>query len=127
MPPQLRRAQPWSRLFPLAFAVMALAVFLLPLASGAQSSSSLPGDVGLREHGRQVFADKCGTCHDADAAKKLPDGSTLLERLAARQDPQVKLATRLKSMSEQDARGVSLYMEGLIEQFRVAKKTSGQK
>jgi len=111
----------------LAVSAMALALFLLPLASGAQSPSSLPSPVGLREHGRQVFADKCGTCHDADAAKKLPDGSTLLERLAARQDPQVKLATRLKSMSEQDARGVSLYMEGLIEQFRVAKKTSGQK
>jgi mono/diheme cytochrome c family protein len=121
--------QRWSRLFFGLLALMAIsfAVLLLPLSPQAQSPAASPSDAALREQGRQVFTDKCGKCHDADAAKKLPDGSTLLGRLAARQDPQAKLATRLKSMSEQDARGVSLYMEDLIERFRAAEKTSGQK
>jgi mono/diheme cytochrome c family protein len=106
---------------------VAFALLLIPRWSGAQSSATSPSDAALREQGRQVFTAQCGKCHDADAAKKLPDGSTLLERLAARQDPQAKLATRLKSMSEQDARGVSLYMEELIANFRAAQKTSAQK
>jgi mono/diheme cytochrome c family protein len=119
----------WSRLYAgaLALAAVSLALSFAPLSSGAQSPASSPSDAALREHGRQVFTDKCGKCHDADATKKLPDGSTLLERLAARKDPQAKLATRLKSMNEQDARGVALYVEELIERFRAAQKTSAQK
>jgi mono/diheme cytochrome c family protein len=111
----------------LALAAVAIALFLVSLSSSAQSPAASPSDTALREQGRQVFTEKCGKCHDADAAKKLPDGSTLLERLAARQDPQAKLATRLKSMSDQDARGVALYMEGLLARFRAAQKTSAQK
>lgn len=113
--------------YALVLAAFALALFLLPRPSVAQSPASSPNDAALREQGRRVFTDKCGTCHDADAAKKLPDGTTLLERLSARKDPQARLATRLKSMSEQDARGVSLYVQELIERFRAAQKTSAQK
>jgi len=87
----------------------------------------MPSDAALRERGRAVFTERCGTCHDADATKKLSDGSTLLGRLAARKDPQAKLGTRLKSMSEQDARGVSLYMEDLLAHFRTAQSNSAQK
>jgi mono/diheme cytochrome c family protein len=121
--------QPWSRLYAglLGLTAVSFALLMVPLSPRAQSPASSPSDAALREQGRQVFTDKCGKCHDADAAKKLSDGSTLLGRLAARQDPQAKLATRLKSMSEQDARGVSLYMEDLIDRFRAAQKTSGQK
>jgi hypothetical protein len=30
--------------------------------------------------------------HDADASKKLPDGTTLLDRLAKNKDPETRLA-----------------------------------
>jgi len=111
----------------LGLTAVSIAVLLVPLSLQAQSAATSTSDAALREQGRQVFTDKCGKCHNSDAAKKLPDGSTLLERLSARKDPQAKLATRLKSMSEQDARGVSLYMEELIERFRAAEKSSEQK
>jgi mono/diheme cytochrome c family protein len=111
----------------LGLTAVSIAVLLVPLSPHAQSAATSASDAALRDQGRQVFTDKCAKCHDANAAKKLPDGSTLLERLAARKDPQAKLATRLKSMSEQDARGVSLYMEELIERFRAGQKDSVNK
>jgi|SRR5215813_2572332 len=127
--------RPWERLLAGLAGYVALSfVFLLvPLSTSLSSwgqspaRASAPSDSTLRERGRQVFTEKCGSCHDADAAKKLSDGSTLLGRLAARKDPQAKLGTRLKSMSEQDARGVSLYMEDLLARFRAAQPNSVQK
>src|SRR5262249_60992368 len=90
--------------------------------SWAQAPAVSGGDEALLAQGRSVFTARCGSCHDANAAKQLPDGTTLLARLAARKDPQARLATRLKSMSEQDARGVALYMEELIARFRAEQK-----
>ena len=129
MPPQPLTTQRRSRLLVglLGLTAVSIAVLLVPLSPHAQSAATSASDAALRDQGRQVFTDKCAKCHDANAAKKLPDGSTLLERLAARKDPQAKLATRLKSMSEQDARGVSLYMEELIERFRAGQKDSVNK
>ena len=48
----------------------------------------------------------------------------LLKRLAANKDPHARLATRLKSMSEQDGRAVVLYMDDLIAKFRAGQKTA---
>jgi mono/diheme cytochrome c family protein len=103
--------------------VSVAAVLLLVIPQWAQSPSPQPDEAALREQGKQVFVSQCAKCHDADAAKKLHDGSTLLARLAANKDPKARLATRLKSMSEQDGRGVVLYMEDLIARFRAAQKT----
>jgi mono/diheme cytochrome c family protein len=81
---------------PLApLALLAAAVTLLTIPQQAQSPVSASGDAALRERGKQLFTDKCAQCHDADAARKLPDGTTLLGRLAASSDPRVRLATRL--------------------------------
>lgn len=94
------------------------------VSSWAQSPAPQLGDAALREQGKQIFTSRCGKCHDADASKKLPDGTTLLARLAANKDPEARLATRLKSMSEQDGRAVVLYVEDLIVGFRATQKTS---
>jgi mono/diheme cytochrome c family protein len=107
----------------LAFVFIAIA-FLSAIPHRAQTPAPQPADAALREQGKQVFTGRCGKCHDADATKKLPDGTTLLERLAASKDPKALLATRLKSMSEQDGRGVALYMEDLLARVRTAQKTS---
>jgi mono/diheme cytochrome c family protein len=117
----------WVWLVSGALTATSLSIALLVVSRASDAQAPAPGDAALREQGGKVFTEKCGKCHDSDAAKKLPDGSTLLERLAARKDPQARLATRLKSMSEQDARGVSLYLEQLIEQFRVEQTTSVKK
>ena len=60
----------------------------------------------------------CATCHDADARKKLPDGTTLLARLAKNKDPETRLATRLKN--EQERHQVFLYLQPLIERERLS-------
>jgi mono/diheme cytochrome c family protein len=84
---------------------------------------STTDDGALRNLGKQVFTSQCGKCHDADAAKKLPDGSTLLARLAASQDIKARLATRTKKMSAQEAQGVDLYMEDLVARYRAAQSS----
>lgn len=105
-----------------ASAFVAIITALPAIYFWAQSPSPPSNEAALREQGKQVFVSRCGKCHDADAAKKLPDGTTLLARLAANKDPQARLATRLKSMSEQDGRAVVLYMEDLITRFRADKR-----
>jgi mono/diheme cytochrome c family protein len=97
-----------------------LTVFLSS-ALCAQSSPSPSGNETLRDLGKQVFTSQCGKCHDADAAKKLPDGSTLLARLAASKDMKALLSTRTKKMSAQDAQGVHLYVEDLVAKYRASQ------
>ncbi len=72
----------------------------------------------LRWQARAIFTSRCATCHDADASKKLPDGTTLLGRLAKNKDPETRLATRLKN--EQERHQVFLYLQPMIERERVA-------
>jgi mono/diheme cytochrome c family protein len=107
--------------------MIALSVLLTILAWPQSQSSASGGDnASLRDLGKQVFTNRCGKCHDADASKKLADGSTLLSRLAASKDPKALLGTRLKSMSPEDARGVAFYVEELTATFRAAQKTPGR-
>jgi mono/diheme cytochrome c family protein len=105
------------------FALVPGALLLLSaVSSPTQSSPSQAAEASQREIGKQAFTSHCGKCHDADAAKRLPDGTTLLARLAANKDPKARLATRTKSLSEQEARGIDLYMEDLIARFQAAQK-----
>lgn len=68
------------------------------------------------DQGKAVFSAQCGKCHDVDGSKKLPDGTTLLARLAKNKDPETRLATRLKN--EQERHQVFLYLEPMIERER---------
>ena len=68
------------------------------------------------DQGKVIFTSQCGKCHDADASKKLPDGTTLLSRLATNKDPEKRLATRLKN--EQERHQVFLYLQPMIEHER---------
>jgi mono/diheme cytochrome c family protein len=73
--------------------------------------------------GKAIFISRCGTCHDADASKKLSDGTTLLGRLAKHKDPESRLATRLKN--EQERHQVFLYLQPMIERERILSKKHG--
>ena len=101
-------------------------LFVIPAWTQSPSPPPAGTDASLRNLGKQVFTNRCGKCHDADASKKLADGSTLLSRLSASKDPKALLGTRLKSMSPEDARGVALYVEELTTEFRAAQKTPGR-
>jgi hypothetical protein len=89
---------------------------LLPwqaITAQTQAATSATNDLG-----KAIFASRCGTCHDADASKKLPDGTTLLGRLAKNKDPETRLATRLKN--EQERHQVFLYLQPMIEHERLS-------
>lgn len=52
------------------------------------------------EPGKAIFVERCAKCHDADANKTLPDGTTLLGRLAKSKDPEARIGTRIKDLQE---------------------------
>lgn len=94
---------------------------LLPgkvVTAQTQAAASATNDPG-----KAIFTARCGTCHDADASKKLPDGTTLLARLAKNKDPEMRLATRLKN--EQERHQVFLYLRPLIERERLSTDKHG--
>jgi cytochrome c2 len=95
------------------FATMIAAFF--QIHSAAQQSEKTV----VNDPGKTIFASRCGTCHDADASKKLPDGTTLLTRLAKNKDPETRLATRLKN--EQERHEVFLYLQPMIERERLSE------
>ncbi len=89
-----------------------LALLSAEAALAQQPSSSANSQV---DQGKSIFVNRCAKCHDADANRKLPDGTTLLERLAKSQDPKALLATRLKNERERDT--VMVYLQPLIDRL----------
>jgi hypothetical protein len=53
----------------------------------------------------------------------MPDGTTLLARLAKNKDPETRLATRLKN--EHERHQVFLYLQPLIERERLSGTRQG--
>ena len=88
------------------------------LKSHLPTSRTSAGTTDLYEQGRTVFGNRCGKCHDEDAAKKLPDGTSLVQRLAESKDPEALAGTRLKKMNEQDRRAVWAYLNVLVGRYR---------
>lgn len=93
------------------FVSMIAALFPWQSVAGQSPVASVTNDPG-----KAIFSGRCGKCHDADASKKLPDGTTLLARLAKNKDPETRLATRLKN--EQERHQVFLYLQPMIERER---------
>jgi mono/diheme cytochrome c family protein len=93
--------------------MMAALILWQSMPAQTQAATSAAND-----QGKAIFSGRCGTCHDADASKRLPDGTTLLSRLARNKDPETRLATRLKD--EQERRQVFLYLRPLIERERLS-------
>jgi mono/diheme cytochrome c family protein len=104
---------------PFIFKIIMIATFL---QCQVFAQKEMP-TAGPNDPGKAIFASRCGTCHDADASKKLPDGTTLLGRLAKNKDPETRLATRLKN--EQERHQVFLYLQPLIERERLSGTRQG--
>lgn len=108
--------------FLLAFAFSCIT---LGLASSGGVLETSVDDSALREQGKKIFVERCAQCHDANAARKLPDGTTLLQRLAANKDPESRLGTRLKQPQERHA--VMLYIEDLLKSSNPSAPNSVQR
>ena len=79
--------------------------------------------------GKKVFVARCSSCHGEDASKGLPDGTSLVERLAGKDDLPAALAGRLRKLPEQEQHAVLLYVNGLVDSFRSShsiRKASGE-
>ena len=85
---------------------------IFAIASASETVQSDSREAGVRAQGKKIFASRCAQCHDENASKKLPDGTTLLQRLAKRKDVEARLQTRLKNPEESHA--VALYMNDLL-------------
>jgi len=103
----------------LALLIVALLAGSVVAAQDAQKPST------TNDQGKAIFAGRCGKCHDADASKKLPDGTTLLARLAKNKDPEMRLATRLKN--EQERHQVFLYLQPMIERERSTETSKAER
>jgi mono/diheme cytochrome c family protein len=62
--------------------------------------ASKESTAATRERGKAIFVERCAKCHNEDANKTLPDGTTLLWRLARTKDPEARLGTRIKDLQE---------------------------
>ena len=103
----------------LALLIVALLAGSVAAAQDAQKPST------TNDQGKAIFSGRCGKCHDADASKKLPDGTTLLGRLARNKDPETRLATRLKN--EQERHQVFLYLRPMIERERSTETSKAER
>lgn len=108
-------------LFVTIFALGETIVTPLAPASRVPTSQQPPDATASYKQGRKIFADNCAKCHDEDAAKKLPDGTTLVQRLAQAKDPEALAGTRLKKMSAENRQAVLAYLDVLIKRYRSAK------
>ena len=98
-----------------------LAVFVsLPAVAANSATPSNATNAALLEQGKKIFVSRCAKCHDNDANKKLPDGTTLLGRLAKTPDPESRLGTRLKDPQERHA--VMIYVDSLLKSVQSSSR-----
>ena|SRR5438067_13059171 len=100
--------------------ILALAIAFPVLAADPNNLAPEAGSksVAILEQGKKIFVARCAQCHNDDASKKLPDGSTLLRRLAQSKDPEARLGTRLKDPQERHA--VMIYLDSLLTHLRAS-------
>jgi mono/diheme cytochrome c family protein len=95
------------------FLAAAITFLALPRFLAAQDQAAPPPQTALAQ-GKAIFVARgCAKCHDENASKKLPDGTTLLARLAQSKDPEARLGTRLKNPQERHQ--VMLYLQSLLQ------------
>jgi cytochrome c553 len=94
---------------PLFLLIVVSALAWFQAAAGGDAKPAKPSS---SDDGKKIFVARCAKCHDDDMNKRLPDGSTLLGRLAASKDPRSRLGTRIKDTAERDA--VTEYFQQLV-------------
>jgi len=109
-------------------ALILVIALISPSAIASDKDTTESGsNAALSAQGKKIFVSRCAQCHDDDASKKLPDGTTLLQRLAKTKELEARLHTRLKNAEESHA--VAIYIQELLSQppgagQRVLKKDS---
>jgi mono/diheme cytochrome c family protein len=86
--------------------------------AAAKDSDKAPGGVKLTaadEHGREVFAERCATCHTLKAANAVGKVGPNLDQLVGGLDPKGQKAFILNAIKEGRARGQGQMPKGLVD------------
>jgi mono/diheme cytochrome c family protein len=86
--------------------------------AAAKDSDEAPGGVQLtaaEEHGREVFADRCATCHTLKAANAVGKVGPNLDQLVGGLDPKGQKAFVLSAIKEGRARGQGQMPKDLVD------------
>lgn len=65
----------------------------------------------LYQLGKQLFVTRCASCHNENGDKPLKDGPPLKERALSREVIEKNVNSRLSTATEEEKRGVALYIE----------------
>jgi mono/diheme cytochrome c family protein len=103
-----------------------VAILTIALAWPRSATEQAQGNAQSVKLGHDVFVQHCAKCHDENAAKPLPDGTNLLQRLARSDDYDALLSTRLRKMNESERQGVKLYVGNLLRDFRSSTSKTSQ-
>lgn len=78
------------------------------IAGNNQSSSE---SERLYSLGKQLFVARCASCHNENGDKPLKDGPPLNQRALSREVIEKNVNSRLSTASDEEKRGVALYIE----------------
>ncbi len=65
--------------------------------------------------GRELFFQKCGSCHDADGSKPMSDGPPLNERKVPEEKVSRVVDSRFKKATEEERRAVKLHINHFMK------------
>ncbi len=88
----------------------------IPLhAQGAQQPSSAGESGGLLAAGREIFLERCASCHNEGGDKPLKTGAPLKERALSTEVIAQAVSGRLRDRTEDERRAVTLYISNLMK------------
>ncbi len=115
-----RKAPGWIRHLVLGVLVFLPVSLLLTAANPPQRSpsSNAAPDQGERERllgiGKKLFVERCASCHGERGDKPLKTGPPLSQRKLEDQVVESAVKGRLRDKTEEQKRGVALYIESLL-------------
>ncbi len=86
-----------------------------PVAGTAEGGRATQERERLLALGRELFFQKCGSCHDADGSKPMSDGSPLNQRKVPEEKVSRVVDSRFKSANEEQRRAVKLHINNFMK------------
>ncbi len=90
-----------------------------PKAKGAESAAEGGRATQERERllamGRELFFERCGSCHDADGSKPMADGPPLNQRKVPEEKVSRVVDSRFKKATEEQRRAVKLHINNFMK------------
>ncbi|MCI0403751.1 MAG: cytochrome c [Acidobacteria bacterium] len=88
---------------------------------GTQAAEGPPAADATQERerllalGRELFLERCGSCHDADGSKPMADGPPLNQRNVSEEKVSRVVDSRFKQATEEQRRAVKLHINSFMK------------